>query len=1192
MRVRVYLASVIAIVLLSGVTLWLFTHPASRDTVIAPLPQSPVTPVQNSTLELPADAATAMEQLSRQLASAKEKQPTHSELICDMLMRAAELAREIGRDTDARVHYEEIRSVCELSVHWQTREAIRKLMDLETETARPKADRVMLRQARELHRTASDMYHRGQYTPAIPICERSLSIRKSLHSNPHHELADSLCLLGKLQANRGDQYEKAYDTLLEARHLYRKTFGEDHPTYAICLHWLGTLEDDRGAFVEAQDLFTKAMEIFRATRGEFSSEYANTLARLGRMHAGWSVTGAEAKILRAMHIRETTLGTTHPDYAESLHDLGVLAFQWLHLERAKDLFLRAKQVRAAALGSDHPLSAESLSWLGRALVDEVDLTVGHEYHRQAIALAELAHGPDHPLVARYLSNFANMCHQENDFDRGDQLFARSLAIRNRLGLARHPEHANILRCRAMNLNEWAFGVVYWENRDVNLQPVEQLYDEVLRLYESIPNSDRLPEYAGALLEFAEVYYVDEYKRRTQTECRKLIAKAKAMMELGGALDSHPFYLTYLTANSYAATSEGNYAESKQHLDRAVQYSQGRFGFAFPYKRMIGSMLRVGLRLHAGVQLGNLDPEVIQDFQAVLEADRAFSQRATNSVNSSARLGIARSFSESTNALLSLVLRFGASFDSYQKVLEYRGLVTSLQAVDQAAYDRPELIPLLERLRNARRDLTRVVYSAPAQTEERARWLDEVYRLSGLKDDLEGEIAFRVRGLPTEQEIAVYSVKDVQASLPENSVLVEYVGFQLMESPPTGQGRIRRVSSMVAFVIKKSGEPILVPLGPREEIELAVERWRNALISSRNTQSNSLETASNDLADRIWKPIAKHIGAVDRLILAPDGPIASVSFAALPGNRPGRYLLEDYRIHYVPAGRVLAAQHSNPNKLGSGLLVMGDMDFSSAGRTAHPVLRGWPKLPFTKMEINNVSERFAFTSPSSTIEKLTGTEATATRFAATVHSKPRFIHFAGHGFFAQPQSFPDLSGGPAGRSGLFRRGRTGHPALLRNQQLLSGLVMAPGEHQADQLFTAEQVSSQDFRATELVVLSACETGVGDLTVTEGAMSLQRAFLTAGARSVMASLWKVDDAATAVLMEEFYRNLWKKKLSKVDALREAQLALLRRPESVQLRARELRGLDTATPRDLPITETSTAGRTNPALWAAFTLTGDGR
>src|SRR5262249_23627811 len=104
---------------------------------------------------------------------------------------------------------------------------------------------------------------------------------------------------------------------------------------------------------------------------------------------------------------------------------------------------------------------------------------------------------------------------------------------------------------------------------------------------------------------------------------------------------------------------------------------------------------------------------------------------------------------------------------------------------------------------------------------------------------------------------------------------------------------------------------------------------------------------------------------------------------------------------------------------------------------------------------------------------------------------------------------------------------------------------------DGILTAEEVQALDLRGTELVVLSACETGLGALELGQGLLGLQRACQPAGARAVVASLWKVEDEATRTLMERFYTNLWDKKLPKLEALRQAQLSVLNDPGLVERR-----------------------------------------
>jgi CHAT domain-containing protein len=151
-------------------------------------------------------------------------------------------------------------------------------------------------------------------------------------------------------------------------------------------------------------------------------------------------------------------------------------------------------------------------------------------------------------------------------------------------------------------------------------------------------------------------------------------------------------------------------------------------------------------------------------------------------------------------------------------------------------------------------------------------------------------------------------------------------------------------------------------------------------------------------------------------------------------------------------------------------------------------------------------------------------------------------------------------------------------------LLSGLVLAganapPSDGRDDGILTALEVSQLDLGKVDLATLSACETGLGETAGGEGLLGLQRAFQVAGAKTVVATLWKIDDSASRALMSQFYENLWKKKLPKIEALRQAQLTMLR--EGIK------RGIELDAERP-----PSQKHRMPPFYWAAFELSGDWR
>jgi CHAT domain-containing protein len=323
--------------------------------------------------------------------------------------------------------------------------------------------------------------------------------------------------------------------------------------------------------------------------------------------------------------------------------------------------------------------------------------------------------------------------------------------------------------------------------------------------------------------------------------------------------------------------------------------------------------------------------------------------------------------------------------------------------------------------------------------------------------------------------------------------------------------------------------------------------------------------------------------------------------------------------------------TKPGPSAAGLLAIGGIDYEAdAGRAVpaesgptSPVLladslrAAFNPLAGTELEVRRIAALFdaAFSQERASI--LTGAAPTESAVKQLLGRRWRHLHLATHGFFESPARVAALRAGvnPNG-SGLAdaQSSKEEESASLALTPLLhSGVALAGAARKTEEVWssaqgqwpdredgilTAEDVESMDLRGMEMVVLSACETGLGQRHYGQGVMGLQRAFQAAGARAVMASLWRVSDAATTVLMEQFYTNLWSRKMTKLEALRQAQLTVLNDPGLVRARQVELakRGISEQAEKlpgsaTIPLTNSS-ATRTDPALWAAFILSGDFR
>ena len=397
----------------------------------------------------------------------------------------------------------------------------------------------------------------------------------------------------------------------------------------------------------------------------------------------------------------------------------------------------------------------------------------------------------------------------------------------------------------------------------------------------------------------------------------------------------------------------------------------------------------------------------------------------------------------------------------------------------------------------------------------------------------------------------------------------------------------------------------VDLGEAAPINAAVADLHQ-LIAEKRIAPKRLEPVLQRLGALIYGPLAKHLTNVSHLIICPDAQLGRLPFELLPVDAKGRFLVEDKLITYVSSGREVA-RLAQPRAavVTSASLVMGDPDFNLALRTA-PVAAVYDRRPLpTNGELAAVTDRrhstrsrelstngFRFiplpgsAQEARSVASLLGTNCAVRLGAAAREAElkavvsPRVLHLATHGFFLTDQefkrtntfadrfllagSFPSGGSFPA-RQSFAPPGQEWENPLIRCGIALAGANRAAGITNAlaeDGILTGLEAALLNLQGTELVILSACDSGSGDVKIGEGVMSLRRAFTIAGAETVLASHWKVSDAATSRLMTEFMRR-WRAGTPRGQAWREAQLALLRSKEFA-----------------------------SPYFWATFTLTGQWR
>jgi CHAT domain-containing protein/tetratricopeptide (TPR) repeat protein len=628
---------------------------------------------------------------------------------------------------------------------------------------------------------------------------------------------------------------------------------------------------------------------------------------------------------------------------------------------------------------------------------------------------------------------------------------------------------------------------------------------------------------------------------------------------------HPELATHLNNLGGLLEDQGNYGEARGYLQRALEMTQA----LYPRERYPQGHLDLARRLNNLGGLLHIEGKDTEAWPLLLQAADITHELAAvflAATSEAEALDYLAQLPTIRDLLISTSLHLAESCeDAYARVWRGKAAVArTLRRRQASLFDRARTDPAtrqaIETWNDRRRQLARLLL-APSDGRDDAGRLRQLRELTVEKERLERRLAEALPEFGRQQQLDQTPHTRLLADLPDRAVVLDLVQFTRFEQDRQVKGKKgeRRTPRYVGFVLAR-GRPVRrVDLGPAQPIDEAVARWRKAIVARRD------DPAAEALRRQVWEPLAQHFPPnTATVLIAPDGALTAVPWAALPGHRPGTLLLERYALALVPHAPFLLDRLTAPPPRGAAgaVLALGGVAYGQAPKpvddeqTQLELLEvrqaetqrgrgdGWTELPGTRAELETVTQ---LAGPRR-VDRLEGTAAST---AGLLHALPRarWAHIATHGFFADPTVISALRPDPQ----LFARsGRDRAAPGARNPLVLSGLVLAGANRPSADvdatarddlgILTAEAIAGLPLQGLELVVLSACETGLGTVAGGEGVFGLQRAFHLAGARTVVASLWKVDDATTRKLMRLFYSNLWERGLPAAEALRQAQLTVL--------------------------------------------------
>ncbi|HEY5315555.1 MAG TPA: CHAT domain-containing protein, partial [Pirellulales bacterium] len=928
---------------------------------------------------------------------------------------------------------------------------------------------------------------------------------------------------------------------LEASYrINRQLLGDDDDDTIAALAQLALTCRLAGDFDRARQLFVKELATCQRLLGADDPETARSANNLGlTYYALADYVQAEPLLEQARATLERLGRAEGDDYAAIVNNLAVLYAALGDFDRAVPLLRQVVNMHVPQNDQDDDTNGrDPLERAGRyeSLMGEFNMSLAMREEAPPVMNARYLR-PDLRELAKYVNNLALLCEARHDSTQA------SLLLRQSLWLASRPDTEDDLPNYLTGLNNLA---VVFTDQD-HLEQASWLLERVVQLRRS--ENQQGPGYATALNNLGTINFRQGDFQGVEQLWTEALRIRQAVLG-----QQHPTTILSLANLALLADRRGQSAEAARQLGEVLQLAMANLQLASHIQSE-----RQQLLLAAMVR-GYLDQYLSLSSRAALPAD-----------------------------------------DVYQYVLKWKGSVSARRQrlhesrwlVDASA--NPKLGSLFEDLDATNRKMARLTFDGDQGADASQRQA-QMAALALHKDELQRQIAREHRQFGRDLHAEHLGVEQLKQLLPENTALVDVLEYTRLTMPTGSEGGLLRERRLAAFVIRR-GYPIAQrDLGPAEGLDALIDDCRNVWLSRSASDGGD---APRLLRKRIWEPLVEDLGGVETVLVSPDGPLSRIPLAALPGKDPESYLIEDVALAVVPVPQLLGSHFAAQSPAASqdklpAMLLIGNVDFGGQpGQPSGPdgltaprggSLADFGPLPGTQAEVAAIQKLFEARFRSGSVKPLDRDLATEEAFRQQA-PKARYLHLATHGFFAPARFKPNRL---AGVNVLALEGEGFQAASGWNPDLLSGIVLAgvnrpvaPGRD--DGIVTAAEVADLDLSAAPLVVLSACETGLGQIAGGEGALGLQRAFQVAGARSVVSSLWKVDDEATRLLMVEFYQNLWQKQLPPLAAFRQAQLALLHN----RLEPGKLRGLDLT---DEPAPRRTAGGRLPPRLWAAFVVSGD--
>lgn len=922
--------------------------------------------------------------------------------------------------------------------------------------------------------------NRGKYTDAAKVLESTMDkARLAYEINPKDTtLAISLGYLG-LYHELSTNYEEAEKLYKEAIEIRKKVFGELHPEYRNAVGNLGILYVELGRYLEAEPLFILSRDLCKRQFGENNAKCFSSMNNLAELYRNLNrYEEAQALYLKNLEITMQS-GLDSLDIANAQNNLAIFYFEMALNPEAEFFFKKSLEIRRRHLGENHRLYASSLSNLA-ALYGRLGR------YNEALALREEGMrilkerlGENHLSYASSLNNLAKLLQKMGRVKEVEELLQEGLKVRIENFGKNNPIVANSL----INL-----GHHYKENG--RYQDAEIVYQRAVEI--AVEKLGRKHSYyTVAISSLASVYqFLNQYEK-AEPLYEQAIENHKNQFG-----DKHPFYTKSITELALMYHKSGRHTEAASLFLKALENKRHAINENFP------SMSQ---------------KEKIQFWRTMEEWFDTFNSFVIATRNDDGISYLTGHMFDNQLALKSSLL------NGDKKVLK------SVRNTEDSA-----LISLYDNWTAKRSFLSRV-YTLSLKEMERKKI--DLERLKQEINELEKELAKRSTIIAKDINDQNITWQDIQKALKPKEAAIELVRFK-----GTGDSNVDTVyyAALIVTPEVKFPELVLLKNGVELETEL-LENYRNSIMGF---QKDTLSFIN------YWKPIGESVRGIEKVYFSANGVFNLINLNTIYNPETNNYLIDEINFQLLTSTKDIL-EYTEDGKLRNDQLdahLFGNPTYNidnsqyktlSTEQSDQEQTRGienfkaglpttFKSLPYTEREIKLI-EKILSQNDLSTYLYI-GTDASEEHIKEL--KDPTILHIATHGFFA----IDSIGKASAPTFEV--------PSLLSTGLILSGITnyyeseLRPmGE---DGMLTSFECTTLDLDRTELVVLSACDSGLGELGNSEGVYGLQKGFKVAGAKSILMSLWQVSDLTTQELMTTFYEE-WLKSGDKLEAFRYAQQKL---------------------------------------------------